>query len=335
MDLKNLPSIDSLGPFLSWFVPLIISLPIVSVVFLLTRFRPHTLWMRAIALFSAGLGIAVGLILTFVVELSFSGRGAESSRWGYLLSVLTSTLAFAPLTYSMFIIVDTLRLMVRRVFPDRPNWAHLTYWHGPNLTLALVGFPVLIFTAATLLTTLLGLYPVYSAIAVDVIRGEMRLSPDMYQFSHPRIFHVGETAKMTVEATGDTHTRMSCTLEAPGFDTKLIPTPPQTTQFRSGGAGASEPDCLWLVTAKQTGNQQVVLHLVAVADDTRSIHGYNVMVQNPDITDIETLTVSSPLFTFPNLVAFVGLVSAIVGLLRSAKTGSTEKQPAIDSGAKG
>ena len=83
---------------------------------------------------------------------------------------------------------------------------------------------------------------------------------------------------MTVEATGDTHTRMSCTLEAPGFDTKLIPTPPQTTQFRSGGA-AREPDCLWLVTAKQTGNQQVVLHLVAVADDTRSIHGYNVMVQ--------------------------------------------------------
>ena len=58
------------------------------------------------------------------------------------------------------------------------------------------------------------------------------------------------------------------------------------------------------------------------------------LVQNPDITDIETLTVSSPLFTFPNLVAFVGLVSAIVGLLRSAKTGSTEKQPAIDSKAK-
>ena len=82
MDLRNLPSIDSLSPFLSWFVPLIISLPLVFLVFLRTRLRTHTWWMRAIALISAGLGIAVGLILTLLVEFSFSGRGLKAQDAG-------------------------------------------------------------------------------------------------------------------------------------------------------------------------------------------------------------------------------------------------------------
>lgn len=322
MSLRTI--MNAVTPILGWIVPIVISLSLVTFLYLRTRVRPATWVMRLIALFLTGIATLIAIVIGFSAELSVVGRGA--TRTEEITGVIVSVVVLLPITYGVFLLSDCAVVLARRVFPTRPKWLSVEYWKGQNLTLALVLLPIALFTAATILTSILQFYPVYSAITVDVIQGEMRLKPDVYKFTHPRVFHVKETTMVSVVGEGDSHTHITCTLDSPSFDIKPVDTQPVGMEYKSNGAYFSVPDCLWLITPKEAGNQQAILHVVAEADASKSLGRYPVAVEHPQITNFEILTVSSPLFTFPNLVAFVGFISAVFGLLRSTKPGADKQE---------
>ena len=308
---------DGISPLqmLAFAVPA--TLTIFALMYFNFKTRPATVFMWFASILTALIASLVATIALLLLMILFEDSKPHALL-GYAIGCIPICYLTAYLACVVVFIIDTLRLKANAFRADPPDIFFGYFWTLDKIAVALVGLPILALTFSVVVVEAGKQWPNSSVLSLTTRDDNGRTFGRNFALLYPSIFPLNETTSVRITDAPMRSTfsvessSVSCSLAAPDFDVQTL----SIVGAPSGGASGQLKDslayCGWLLTARHSGVQTLIVKIGVMQTDPSKPSNETAVING---TFVESVRVVGEPYTLRSLIIVILFTSVAAGLI--------------------